>query len=102
MKTTHKLIWIAVRVERGFVTEALPFLTKRAAERRESRWRAVANPDYDETAVFARRIMSGDVVQALGRAVVADAGLRAERVLAERDEIDADWCALAVQRHRAP
>lgn len=57
IRTTHKPIWIAVRVTRGFITEALPFATKRAAKRCASEWRSVANPDYDETEVFKREVI---------------------------------------------
>jgi hypothetical protein len=44
-------IWVAVRVQRGFVTEICAFDDEKAARRRESSWRRCMNPDYDETEV---------------------------------------------------
>ena len=52
MKHETKAIWIAVRSQRGFITDATVFKTQHAAAVRERRWRKTANPDYDETAVF--------------------------------------------------
>jgi hypothetical protein len=44
-------IWVAVRVQRGFVSDICAFDDEKAACRRESSWRRCMNPDYDETAV---------------------------------------------------
>lgn len=49
----NKEIWIAVRVERGFVAEIRAYRTKAAARRMESSWRRRMNPDYDETGLSA-------------------------------------------------
>jgi len=44
-------IWVAVRVQRGFVSDIHAFGDERAARQREASWRRRMNPDYDETAV---------------------------------------------------
>ncbi len=51
-----KKVWVAIRVERGFITEARVFRSLTPAERIEQKWRAKANPDYDESAVLAARL----------------------------------------------
>jgi hypothetical protein len=56
MKENRQTIWIAVRSQRGFPTDVALFETEHAAQVRERRWRKVANPDYDESAVFRRKI----------------------------------------------
>ena len=45
-------VWVAVRVERGFVSEARVFKTYSSAQRAEQRWRTSQNADYDESAVL--------------------------------------------------
>ena len=45
-------LWVAVRVERGFITEAIIFESVRVAKQQEGKWRDRMNPDYDETAVI--------------------------------------------------
>lgn len=47
-----KPIWVAVKVERGFPTEAIGFHRRSAAEKQERQWRKILNPDYDETEVL--------------------------------------------------
>jgi hypothetical protein len=59
MRDRSNAVWIAVRVQRGFVTSALAFTGKQAALACENRWRAVANPDYDESAVFRSLVRIG-------------------------------------------
>ena len=44
-------VWVAVKVERGFISEARVFESLAAANRIEQHWRASLNPDYDEAAV---------------------------------------------------
>ena len=44
-------IWVAVRVERGFIVEVKAFATKKSAQGQEQRWRSAMNPDYDETGI---------------------------------------------------
>jgi hypothetical protein len=56
MKSKNKVIWVAARSERGFIADAALFETEHAAQVRERRWRKVANPDYDESAVFRCKI----------------------------------------------
>jgi hypothetical protein len=46
-----EMIWVAVRIERGFVAEVRAYGTRTAARRTERRWRRRINPDYDETAL---------------------------------------------------
>jgi hypothetical protein len=45
----NKPIWVAVRVQRGFVTEIRAYAEQAAARRTERSWRRRMNPDYDET-----------------------------------------------------
>jgi len=47
----HQKIWVAVRVERGFISEIRAYRDRHSARRREISWRRGMNPDYDETAV---------------------------------------------------
>ncbi len=44
--------WVAVKVERGFPTEAVGFSRRSSAEKLERRWRKNLNFDYDETEVL--------------------------------------------------
>jgi hypothetical protein len=53
MKTTRKKLWIAVRSQRGLITDAEIHLTRKAAAARERLWKESLNRDYDETAVIA-------------------------------------------------
>jgi hypothetical protein len=56
MKTKRQTIWIAACSWRGFITDVAIFETQLAAKIRERRWRAMSNPDYDESAVFRRTL----------------------------------------------
>ena len=56
MNNKPKNAWIAVRSQRGFITDAAIFETEHAAGVREQRWRKTANPDYDESVVIRRTI----------------------------------------------
>lgn len=47
--STGERIWVAVLVERGFVSEIEAYRDKESARRREQSWRRRMNPDYDET-----------------------------------------------------
>jgi len=47
-----EVMWIAVKVERGFPDEVRGFRRKSDAERQELKWRKKMNPDYDETGVL--------------------------------------------------
>lgn len=49
-------IWVAVRVERGFVADVCAFTDEKIARRRESLWRQKSNPDYDESDVLQVRV----------------------------------------------
>ena len=56
-KSNAKRLWVAVKVERGFVSEAKIFESIEAARRTERKWRANLNPDYDEAAVVESRFV---------------------------------------------
>lgn len=47
-----KQIWVAIKVERGFISDAKVYESFNSAKRTELRWRSRCNPDYDETAVI--------------------------------------------------
>ncbi len=48
----NDVLWIAVKVWRGFPDEVRGFKRKSDAERQERKWRKKMNPDYDETGVL--------------------------------------------------
>lgn len=50
-KTRGQRIWVAVRIERGFVSDVKAFQERELAVRQERSWRLRMNPDYDETGV---------------------------------------------------
>ena len=56
--TKDKTIWVAVRVQRGFVSDIRAYADERSARQRETLWRRQMNPDYDETAVSLVRLRS--------------------------------------------
>lgn len=58
IKAKGQRVWVAVRVERGFVSDIRVFREKESAFRQERYWRRRMNPDYDETGV-AGVIVSG-------------------------------------------
>ncbi len=60
-KVSRRSVWVAVRVERGFVEEARLFATEREAAKVASKWRAVSNPDYDEVGVIRTTLPGGSV-----------------------------------------
>jgi len=51
-KSDRKKIWVAVKVERGFICDARAYESFSSAKQTEGRWRSRINPDYDETAVI--------------------------------------------------
>jgi hypothetical protein len=55
--TNENNLWIAVRIQRGFVTQVKAYIDEGPARRQEKRWRRIMNPDYDETAVSRVRII---------------------------------------------
>ena len=55
--TKDKMIWVAVRVQRGFVSDIRAYGNERSARQQESSWRRQMNPDYDETAVSNVRLI---------------------------------------------
>lgn len=57
-KGTARQLWVAVKVERGFVGEARVFESIAAARRIAKTWRAKCNPDYDEIAVVRGRFIA--------------------------------------------
>ena len=44
-------VWVAVRVERGFIADIRAYRDPALARRTERRWRSRMNPDYDEAAL---------------------------------------------------
>jgi hypothetical protein len=50
--TNDNGIWVAVRVQRGFVSDVQAFGDERPARQRAASWRRQMNPDYDEIAVL--------------------------------------------------
>ena len=56
MKTRVKKLWIAVRSQRGLITDAEIHLTRKAATECERQWKQSLNRDYDETAVIAGKL----------------------------------------------
>jgi len=51
-KRNHKKLWVAVKVERGFISKAKVYESFDAAQRTVRRWRSCLNPDYDEAEVL--------------------------------------------------
>ena len=54
----RKQIWVAVKVERGYICDARVYESFKSAKRTERRWQSRTNPDYDETAVIESRLIS--------------------------------------------
>jgi hypothetical protein len=52
-------IWVAVRVQRGFVTDIRAYRDPAPARRTERRWRQMMNPDYDETGLACVAVDAG-------------------------------------------
>lgn len=52
MRNAEKKIWVAVRIQRGLVSDVRAFSYESAARQREALWRRKMNPDYDETAIL--------------------------------------------------
>ena len=50
-KARGQRIWVAIRVQRGFISDIRAFREKGLAFREERSWRRLMNPDYDETGV---------------------------------------------------
>ena len=55
-KNYRKQIWVAVKVERGYICDAKAYESFKSAKRTEQRWRSRINPDYDETAVIESQL----------------------------------------------
>lgn len=56
-KAAGRRIWVAVRIQRGFVSDIRAFEDKEFALRLERSWRCEMNPDYDETGVANVKII---------------------------------------------
>jgi hypothetical protein len=54
----YKQLWVAVKVERGYITKANIYDSSNAAKQIVQRWQACLNPDYDEAAVVESRFVS--------------------------------------------
>jgi len=63
-KQTQVSLWVAVKVERGFISEARLFGTPGQAQRSVRGWQTHLNPDYDEAAVVRARV-SADLLRTL-------------------------------------
>ena len=50
------VVWVAVKVERGYVSEAKIYKTLGAANRTKLKWRSSINQDYDEVGVVMSRL----------------------------------------------
>jgi hypothetical protein len=59
MGKEEEKIWVAVRVERGFVTDVRAYRDPVPARRTERRWRRQMNPDYDETGLACVVVRTG-------------------------------------------
>ena len=53
----QKTAWVAVRVQRGFISDIRAYKEKAAAQTQERLWRKSMNPDYDDTAVREVRLI---------------------------------------------
>lgn len=51
IKNRQDHLWVAVKVERGFITKAKVYKSLDAANKIVKRWQVRLNPDYDEAAV---------------------------------------------------
>jgi hypothetical protein len=60
-----KALWVAVKVERGYISQASLFGCRGKAQKLVRRWQARLNPDYDEVAVVKGRV-SADLLKILG------------------------------------
>lgn len=49
--TKNDVIWVAVKVERGFISHVKAYRSEKSARQQEILWRNRINPDYDETDV---------------------------------------------------
>jgi len=61
MNNDFKQVWVAVKVERGYICDARVYESAKSAKRTERRWRSRINPDYDETAVIESQLISSSV-----------------------------------------
>jgi hypothetical protein len=57
-KSNRKQIWVAVKVERGFISDAKAYESFDSAKQAERRWRSSLNPDYDESTVISSPLIS--------------------------------------------
>jgi hypothetical protein len=51
-KGIGKKLWVAIRVERGFICKAKIYESLAPARRAVRRWKSRLNPDYDEASVI--------------------------------------------------
>lgn len=56
LRKDSRNIWVAVRVQRGFVSDVRAYDSEKPARRQERSWRRRLNPDYDETFVSRVRV----------------------------------------------
>jgi len=55
-KKSGRIIWVAVRVQRGFVSDVRAYQTEKSARRLEKSWRRRMNPDYDEAVTLPAHV----------------------------------------------
>lgn len=75
----RRSLWIAVRVERGFVEEARLFASEKEAMRTAAKWRGAGNPDYDEVGVIRSTLPNGPASFAAPRSTPTRARSRTAR-----------------------
>jgi len=59
MKKPSAPVWVAVKIERGYVSEARLCGTRSSADRVAQKWRRRLNPDYDEADVVQCQLHHG-------------------------------------------
>lgn len=52
----NQRIWVAVRVQRGFISDVCAYCDEKSAGRCERSWRHRMNADYDEIVVSAAHV----------------------------------------------
>lgn len=70
-RRTQRKIWIAVRIERGFVSAVKAFQDEEHAVKQEKSWRRLMNPDYDETGIAKVNIPNRGTAKPRVKAIAA-------------------------------
>jgi hypothetical protein len=56
LRKDGRKLWVAVRIQRGFVSDVKAYDSEKSARRQERSWRGRLNADYDETCVSCVRV----------------------------------------------